>query len=144
MRVGQVATPAAIWAHPTRTLTNPAAAQDLANMLVGISGTAAGRAAYLDASITSRQAALTWERYADATISAGASYTPTARGIFVIADSTTVLSVEPELYSATQAAWYGVRDGAGNAHPMVVGDGSNLRFNNPTASSINVVIMRVG
>jgi len=36
MRVGQVATPAAIWAHPTRNLTNPVAAQDLSNMRVGL------------------------------------------------------------------------------------------------------------
>lgn len=38
----------AVWAYATRILTNPAAAQDLLNMLVGISPTATGRAAYLD------------------------------------------------------------------------------------------------
>jgi len=144
MRVGQVATPAAIWAHPTRTLTNPAAASDLANMLVGISGTATGRAAYLDVAISSRQAALTWERYADTSVLPGAAYTPTASGMFVIADSSAVLAVEPELYSAAQAAWYAVRDGGGNGHPMAVGDGSNLRFYNTSTTTKNIVLMRMG
>lgn len=37
-----------VWAYVTRLLTNPAAAQDLLNMLVGISPTATGRAAILD------------------------------------------------------------------------------------------------
>jgi len=39
---------AAVWAYVTRTLTNPPTASDLANMLVGISPTATGRAARLD------------------------------------------------------------------------------------------------
>ena len=37
-----------VWAYATKNLTNPAAAQDLANMLAGISPTATGRAALLD------------------------------------------------------------------------------------------------
>ena len=41
-------TPAQVWAYATRTLTDPAADSDLAHMLVGISPTAAGRAALLD------------------------------------------------------------------------------------------------
>lgn len=40
-------TPAQVWAYATRTLTDPAADSDLAHMLVGISPTAAGRAALL-------------------------------------------------------------------------------------------------
>jgi len=41
-------TPADIWAHATRNLTNPAVAQDLPNMQVGISPTGTGREALLD------------------------------------------------------------------------------------------------
>lgn len=41
-------TAATVWAYATKLLTNPAAAQDLLNMLVGISPTATGRAALLD------------------------------------------------------------------------------------------------
>lgn len=37
-----------VWDYATKNLTNPAAAQDLANMLPGISPTATGRAALLD------------------------------------------------------------------------------------------------
>lgn len=42
------ATAADVWAYATKLLTNPAAAQDLLNMQVGISPTATGRAALID------------------------------------------------------------------------------------------------
>jgi len=45
---GPAPAPSSIWAYVVRTLTNPATASDLNNMLVGISGTATGRAANLD------------------------------------------------------------------------------------------------
>ena len=47
-----------VWAHVTRLLTNPAAAQDLLNMQVGISSTATGRAALLDHITAARLAEL--------------------------------------------------------------------------------------
>jgi hypothetical protein len=50
--------PADIWTQATRTLTNPAAAQDLANMQVAISPTAGGRAAALDEITAARMAEL--------------------------------------------------------------------------------------
>jgi hypothetical protein len=50
--------PADIWTQATRTLTNPATAQDLANMQVAISPTAGGRAAALDEITAARMAEL--------------------------------------------------------------------------------------
>ena len=47
-----------VWAYVTRLLTNPAAAQDLLNMQVGISPTATGRAALLDQITAARLAEL--------------------------------------------------------------------------------------
>lgn len=47
-----------VWDYATKNLTNPAAAQDLANMLPGISPTATGRAARLDLITAARLAEL--------------------------------------------------------------------------------------
>jgi len=47
-----------VWAYVARLLTNPAAAQDLLNMQVGISPTATGRAALLDQITAARLAEL--------------------------------------------------------------------------------------
>lgn len=47
-----------VWDYATKNLTNPAAAQDLANMLPGISPTATGRAALLDYITAARLAEL--------------------------------------------------------------------------------------
>jgi len=47
-----------VWTYTPRNLTNPASASDLNNMLVGISGTATGRAAKLDEITSARMSEL--------------------------------------------------------------------------------------
>jgi len=124
MRVGHVATPAAVWAHPTRTLTNPPAAQNLSNMRVGL-------ASGYYPTVTEIQ---------DGLVAAGASFTPAVSGIFMAAADTTYLYVE--VYSDSKAAW--ITTVSARIHKAVVGMANLIRFTNGDTVDRYVVVQKYG
>jgi len=124
MRVGHVATPAAVWAHPTRNLTNPAAAQDLSNMRVGL-------ASGYYPTVTEIQ---------DGLVAAGASFTPTVSGIFMAAANTPYLYIK--VYSDALAAWI-VTVGE-RIHKAVVGLANRIQFTNEDTTGRYVVVQKYG
>jgi len=125
-------TPADTWGHPTRTLTNPAAASDLGNMEVGLSPTI-------------------FERAADVIVPGGGSYTPTVAGLFSWHMSG-AYGVS-EYYSSAAADWKSPMQAwlkhvgrAADFNPvhLEIGDGSNYRIHNPGAYGARLVLMRMG
>jgi len=93
---------------------------------------------------------LTFERYADVTVLAGAYYTPTVSGLYHMATDATGIQYNvflPEYYSDKDAAWrlartydYSARPAYGNA----IGDGTNVRFYNGAATTYTLIVMRMG
>jgi hypothetical protein len=106
----------------------------------------------LDASISSRQATLTFEKYYDAHMAAGATYTPAAKGLFMANDYASSAYTAGETKTNHrwdtyfQSAWhptYNYNDGQGMRPLLVIGDGANLKFVIDTYPA-DVVLMRMG
>jgi len=92
---------------------------------------------------------LTFERYADVTVSAGGSYTPAVSGFFALAtvhDDLAGDEVEPQLYSSATATWLCMHtvDSYRPFGGMLIGDGTNLRIKNSLAANKAIVLMRAG
>jgi len=67
----------------------------------------------------------TIEKYADASLAIGATYTPAASGIFF---ALCVLSIRVQYYSTVAAAWYSPFNDTYHAGVTAIGDGTNFRL----------------
>jgi hypothetical protein len=85
----------------------------------------------------------TIEKYADATLAAGATYTPAASGIFFIMFIPGTLYLGVYYYSTAGASWYPVEGDTGyNRSAMAIGDGTNFRIKNEAADPYEYCLFR--
>jgi len=92
---------------------------------------------------------LEFERYADISLAAGASYTPTVSGLFHASGAIYIAygKIQFSYRSDLDAAWYPVRTEDYTGLPVYgnpIGDGTNLMFYNATAAAYTLVLMRMG
>jgi len=94
---------------------------------------------------------ITFERYADVLVAAGASYTPTSSGFFSWF-MTGQFGIS-EYYSTGAAIWYSpmrawldhVASGTDfNPQHQEIGDGTNYRIRNTSTTSERLILMRAG
>jgi len=92
-----------------------------------------------------------YERYADVSVPAGGTYTPTAKGLFhecvgldrPVGDG----YLYRELYSTGEAIWirpltYSEAGGLTESYGNPIGDGANLRYYNAGPEALQLVLMR--
>jgi len=94
---------------------------------------------------------MTFERYVDTLISAGASYTPTLSGFFSWymggrAGISEYYSTAGATWGSPMYAWLAHVGRSYDTNPMhfEIGDGANYRIRNPSTASERLILMRVG
>jgi len=92
-----------------------------------------------------------WEKHADFSLAAYASYTPILSGMFhIAAGDTYTISADhfvPEYYSSTAGAWFQPRtldSTSKQTYGSFIGDGANFRIRNKLAVAVPLVMMRMG
>jgi hypothetical protein len=88
----------------------------------------------------------TFERYADISLAAGASYTPSVKGLFSATSSYTSyesVAANYEYYSSSLSSWYKLSQSAAGVIPPALGDGVNFRIKNWASATYQVIIMRM-
>jgi len=103
----------------------------------------------LDVAISTRATPLTFERYADILLAAGASYTPTVSGFFHVSSISPIsmVNIRAEYYSDEAAVWYVPRtkDYAENlTFGIFISDGVNFRVRNVETADRRTILMRTG
>jgi len=83
----------------------------------------------------------TLEKYANAVLANGATYTPAASGMF-FAPINNTLGCRFQYYSTVAATWYSPKNIAGNYGAMGIGDGTNFRILNTSGADREYCLMR--
>jgi len=92
---------------------------------------------------------LTFERYADISLAAGASYTPTVAGLYHLSGTYELGRgrLSPQYYSAVAGAWltsYTIDSYSYAIFGDFISDGINFRLLNQTGATYNIPLMRMG
>lgn len=84
-----------------------------------------------------------FERVYDGILAGGSNFTPSSAGLFVAFSSTNADNIYWEAYSSDQAKWVPTHITTYKSQALVIGDGSNLRLHNATATDYAVVVLRL-